>query len=463
MPSPLYSCCRARLSCSNSAWGAGNHLTATDSAAISYHAETLEERVDHYLADPDYRGAQLTWTATAPAEVTQTSLGATFEVVGQMSDRDPRQPDCALLPPFAQDRNHLPPFDSSRPASGTFFDDDFKLLVSWPLALDGKIYHDIPFGVIQEREDCPFFPVSWTDYSDGENGIAFIHQGTPNHWVHQRTVVNLLGWGEDTDAIHNGLGRYQWPKSFDQRLDGEHTINLAVMPHPGDWRTAAIPQAAQEYGMPPVAFQTDLHTGDLPSSLTLLRLTDPDCVATSIHSNAERLVCRLYSTGEKTISPEFPHPRNSTGSLALDAGRIGAGVKPVSNWRAALHQNSPKKGVRMKPKLILIGGEAWTGKSTCAGILYMRLSNSAWLDGDDVWRVNPWSLDDPRLRTSDINMAFVVQTYLQSNFDYVILSSIVLSVPAITTRILERIHGADYDVLSFTLMCDEATLDERAG
>lgn len=116
----------------------------------------------------------------------------------------------------------------------------------------------------------------------------------------------------------------------------------------------------------------------------------------------------------------------------------------------------------MKPKLILIGGEAWTGKSTCAEILFKRLYNSAWLDGDDVWRVNPWSLDDPRLHTSDVNMAFVLQTYLQSKFDYVILSSIVLSNPAITSRILERINDVEYDLLSFTLMCDEATLTERA-
>lgn len=116
----------------------------------------------------------------------------------------------------------------------------------------------------------------------------------------------------------------------------------------------------------------------------------------------------------------------------------------------------------MKPKLILIGGEAWTGKSTCSRILFERLYNSAWLDGDDVWRVNPWSLDDPRLRTSDINMAFVLQTYLQSKFDYVILSSIVLSDPSITARILERISGVEYDLLQFTLICDKATLAERA-
>lgn len=116
----------------------------------------------------------------------------------------------------------------------------------------------------------------------------------------------------------------------------------------------------------------------------------------------------------------------------------------------------------MKPKLILIGGEAWTGKSTCAELLFRRLNNSAWLDGDDVWRVNPWSLDDPRLRTGDVNVAFVLQTYLQSQFDYVILSSIVLCDPSITARILERIQGVEYEPVSITLMCDEATLSERA-
>ena len=116
----------------------------------------------------------------------------------------------------------------------------------------------------------------------------------------------------------------------------------------------------------------------------------------------------------------------------------------------------------MKAKLIFIGGEAWTGKSTCAEILFKRLNNSAWLDGDDVWRVNPWRVDDPRLRTSDINIAFVLQTYLQSAFEYVILSSIVLSAPAITQRILQRIKGVEYELISFTLLCDEQTLTARA-
>ena len=311
----------------NSTRGAGNTLTATDSAAISFQAETMETRFDYYLADPEYRGPRLAWTATAPAEVTQSQLGATVEVAGKMSE----QIHARLTVRFYHQLPRIEinyAFQFDRASVGTFFDDDSKLLVSWPLALDGKIYHDIPFGVIQEREDRTFFPVSWSDYTDGENGVTFFHQGTPNHWVHQRTLVNLLGWGEDTDAIHNGLGRSQWVKSFDQRLDGEHTINLAVLPHAGDWRTAGLPQAALEYGIPPVAIQSDSHPGDLPSSLALLQLTDPDCVATSIRVNAGHLVCRLFSTGKERIIPQtLTHEIQSAG-LRLIQGKPVAGLNP---------------------------------------------------------------------------------------------------------------------------------------
>lgn len=115
-----------------------------------------------------------------------------------------------------------------------------------------------------------------------------------------------------------------------------------------------------------------------------------------------------------------------------------------------------------RPLLVLIGGEAWTGKTTCARLLLESTENAAWLDGDDVWRVNPWSLDDSRLRTSDVNMAFVVQTYLRSAFDVVILSSIVLSDPDITARILGMIEDVDHDLVRITLTAEEGTLRRRA-
>jgi alpha-mannosidase len=305
----------------------GNLLTATDSASISFSSEPVEERIDRYLEDPEYRGPQQAWEVNAPAHVTQSTLGATFKVSGRMGEhiKADLTVRCYHLSPRI-DITYQFRFDKA--SIGTFFDDDSKLLVSWPLALRGKIHHDIPFGVIEEREDRPFFPVSWVDYSDGESGIAFFHQGTPNHWVRERTVFNLLAWGEDTDAIHNGLGRYQWLKSFDQRLDGLHTIQLAVMPHPGDWRAAGLPWAAQEYGMPPLALSTETHPGELPPSFSLLQLSDPACVATSIQIQAEQLICRLYSTAGTSASTQVDSQSIQAAGLRLIQGEWVNALSP---------------------------------------------------------------------------------------------------------------------------------------
>ena len=59
-------------------------------------------------------------------------------------------------------------------------------------------------------------------------------------------------------------------------------------------------------------------------------------------------------------------------------------------------------------------------------LLYESFDNSAYLDGDWVWRVNPFSMEDPRLRDGDKNMSFVLSTYLNSNFKYVFFTSVVV-------------------------------------
>jgi len=113
-------------------------------------------------------------------------------------------------------------------------------------------------------------------------------------------------------------------------------------------------------------------------------------------------------------------------------------------------------------KLIMITGEAWTGKSSSAELAFRMFDNSAWLDGDDVWKVNPFSIEDKRLRNSDKSMAFVVDNYLHSKFDYVFFSSIVLVDKQIRERILRLITYKDYQLIFITLHADTNTLTKRA-
>lgn len=56
---------------------------------------------------------------------------------------------------------------------------------------------------------------------------------------------------------------------------------------------------------------------------------------------------------------------------------------------------------RNKQKLIIISGSPCVGKTTVARELLKSYENSAYCDGDWMWCVNPFSVDDPRLRNGD--------------------------------------------------------------
>ena len=112
-------------------------------------------------------------------------------------------------------------------------------------------------------------------------------------------------------------------------------------------------------------------------------------------------------------------------------------------------------------KLILISGSPCVGKTTVGQHLFERYENSAYLDGDWCWCVNPFSAKDKRLRNGDKSMSFVLSNYLNSNFDYVFFTSVVLTDATIRENILKDITATDYEVIGFTLTCSEETLRKR--
>lgn len=115
----------------------------------------------------------------------------------------------------------------------------------------------------------------------------------------------------------------------------------------------------------------------------------------------------------------------------------------------------------MKQKLIIISGSPCVGKTAVAGKLFDRLPNSAYLDGDWCWCVNPFSVADPRLRNGDRSMSFILSVYLNSAFDYVIFSSVVATDKTIRETIVRDITAKDYDIIGITLTCSEDTLRAR--
>ena len=115
----------------------------------------------------------------------------------------------------------------------------------------------------------------------------------------------------------------------------------------------------------------------------------------------------------------------------------------------------------MRQKLIIITGSPYVGKSTVTEKVFTMLENSAYLDGDWVWKVNPFSVRDPRLRNGDKNMSFTLSTYLRSQFEYVFFASVIATNPEIRRNILAGIDYDDYEILGITLTCSRKTLVER--
>ena len=115
----------------------------------------------------------------------------------------------------------------------------------------------------------------------------------------EKTLVNLFAWGEDTAAFNNRMFQRNSHKRHDQRLRGTQAIHCALYPYAGDWRTADVMGIARSYGTPPVAFLTEAHGGELPTSVQVLRLAPRGKAATAVRVQASDVVCRVFSATEE--------------------------------------------------------------------------------------------------------------------------------------------------------------------
>lgn len=112
------------------------------------------------------------------------------------------------------------------------------------------------------------------------------------------------------------------------------------------------------------------------------------------------------------------------------------------------------------PCLIMLGGPPGVGKSTVAALLNEQLSNSVWLDGDDLWRMNPFTINE---RTKSLvlkNIGNVLSAFLKERFDYVIFSW-VMHQPRIADQVLSLLTTHDYKLIHHTLVCSAPVLLER--
>lgn len=114
----------------------------------------------------------------------------------------------------------------------------------------------------------------------------------------------------------------------------------------------------------------------------------------------------------------------------------------------------------MKKQLIFIGGPPGVGKSTVTNILFKNLKNSVWLDGDDVWRMSPFTVNDTTKLMVEKNVGFVLNSFVEAHFSYVLFTWALHS-DSVVDSLLKKMDLSDYEFKHFTLTCDKRTLEER--
>ena len=112
------------------------------------------------------------------------------------------------------------------------------------------------------------------------------------------------------------------------------------------------------------------------------------------------------------------------------------------------------------PKLVIINGAPGIGKTTVAEVVFSKLPNSALLDGDDVWRVNPFEVNDRTKAVVERNIPFVLRSYLDAGYEYVLLTW-VMHKQEIIDRVVGSLDGLDFGLHVFTLVAEEGVLCER--
>jgi broad-specificity NMP kinase len=111
-------------------------------------------------------------------------------------------------------------------------------------------------------------------------------------------------------------------------------------------------------------------------------------------------------------------------------------------------------------KLILIGGPPAIGKTTVTHLLWHELEHAAWLEGDSVWQIRPFSLTPASTRLAEANITAVLRNYLEAGYAHVLLSW-VLHRSDLVQRLVAPLERLAKEVHQFTLVATPEVLRER--
>ena len=208
--------------------------------------------------------------------------------------------------------------------------EDHYLRAMFPTGLTGAMHADVGGHFIVDRRPIrPQGPTSeavwpdmatlpqnnFVDVSDGEAGLAFLNDSLTEYEVldnDERTVALSLiravrNWVCTETRVGSGF-----PSQKGGQCLGRHEIRYALRPHTGDWQSAGVPLAAEQFNAAPRLVQTRAHEGALPGDqAALFEISNPALRFSALKKAQDRdtYIVRLYN----------PTDKRQTGRLRLHA------------------------------------------------------------------------------------------------------------------------------------------------
>ena len=183
-----------------------------------------------------------------------------------------------------------------------FYDDRFKLQLSFPARLDRqKVFKNAPFDVTESRMADTFFDawsqiknniiLDWVDVCDGDekSGLAILTDHTTSYCYGPDHPLGLT-------LQYSGPGL--WGRDYTIR--GPTEVHYALIAHAGDWRKAALWTDADAWNEPPVAevLQSTPNPRE-PAEKSLLSLSSAGPEVSTMIVRDGKVLIRLFNSSTK--------------------------------------------------------------------------------------------------------------------------------------------------------------------
>ncbi len=145
---------------------------------------------------------------------------------------------------------------------------------------------------------------NFVDVSDNKNGVAFLTNSLTEFEVletNKRTVALTLIRSCKNWIPTERVGT-EYPSQKGGQCFGYHKLSYAIKPHKGDWQTANIPLAAEQFNMPLLPIQTSAHKGELSGTeKSLFEISNPALRFSALKKTEDRetIIVRIYNPTNK--------------------------------------------------------------------------------------------------------------------------------------------------------------------